>query len=98
MSDAAESTENYAVRELRISNKYGIHARPAALFVKAATRYDADITVTKGDNTVSGKSIMGLMTLEASKGTKLKITARGGDAKAAVDELGALIEGKFEEE
>lgn len=86
------------VRELVILNQYGIHARPAALFVKIASRYDADIQVEKGGNSVSGKSIMGLMTLEASRGTKLTVTATGPDAGELLDELQELIESKFDED
>jgi len=85
-------------RELTIQNQYGIHARPAALFVKTASRYDCEIFVEKGGNKVSGKSIMGLMTLEASFGTLLKVSADGADAEEALDELAALVEGKFDEE
>ncbi len=85
-------------RELKIQNQYGIHARPAALFVKTASRYDWDITVEKDGNAVSGKSIMGLMTLEASFGTVLKVSADGPDAEEALDELQALIDGKFDED
>jgi len=86
------------VRELVIHNQYGIHARPAALFVKTASRYDSDIYVEKDGNKVSGKSIMGLMTLEAAKGSKIKVSAEGIDAEEAVKELQALIESKFDEE
>lgn len=86
------------VREFVILNQYGIHARPAALFVKIASRYDADIQVQKGDNTVSGKSIMGLMTLEASRGAKLTVTTTGPDAEELLDELQELIESKFDED
>lgn len=85
-------------RELKIQNQYGIHARPAALFVKTASRYDCDITVEKDGNEVSGKSIMGLMTLEASFGTVLKVSADGPDAEEALDEIQALIDGKFDED
>ncbi len=85
-------------RELEIINQYGIHARPAALFAKVSSRYSSDITVEKGGNVVSGKSIMGLMTLEASRGTKLKITATGEDAEELLDELQKLIENKFDED
>jgi phosphocarrier protein HPr len=86
------------VREIKILNQYGLHARPAALFVKTASRFDADITVEKDGNKVSGKSIMGLMTLEASQGTILKITAEGDDAEEMLDELRTLIESKFDED
>ena len=86
------------IRKLEIVNQYGIHARPAALFVKTAQRYDADVYVEKGDNRVSGKSIMGMMTLEASRGSVLKVIAEGEDAEQALDELQALIENKFDED
>jgi phosphocarrier protein HPr len=86
------------VREFVILNQYGIHARPAALFVKAASRYDSDIYVEKDGNRVSGKSIMGLMTLEASKGSKITVSAEGPDAEEAISELQSLIESKFDEE
>jgi len=85
-------------RELKIVNQYGIHARPAALFVKTASRFDADVFVEKDANRVSGKSIMGLMTLEASLGTTLKVSAEGPDAEQVLDELESLITGKFDEE
>ena len=85
-------------REIEIRNQLGIHARPASLFVKIASRYDADITVEKGDSRVSGKSIMGLMTLAASRGTRLRIMAEGEDAEDALDELTTLIENNFDEE
>ena len=81
-----------------ILNQYGIHARPAALFVKTASRYDSDIYVEKDGNKVSGKSIMGLMTLEASKGSKITVSAEGPDAEEAIKELRVLIESKFDEE
>ncbi len=83
------------VREVKIQNKLGLHARPAALFVKAANRFAADITVEKGSNKVSGKSIMGLMTLEAGFGTTLRLSAEGVDAEAALDEIQTLMDSKF---
>lgn len=90
-----DSAPQILVRELKIQNKLGLHARPAALFVKAANRFVSDITVEKGCNQVSGKSIMGLMTLEAGFGAVLKITADGVDAEAALDEIQALMTSKF---
>ena len=93
-----KSESVFVVRELTILNQYGIHARPAALFVKAASRYDSDIYVEKDGNRVSGKSIMGLMTLEASKGSTIKVSAEGPDAEDAIKELQALVESKFDEE
>lgn len=85
-------------REFEIRNQYGIHARPAALFVKTASRFDSDVTVEKEGTKVSGKSIMGLMTLEASLGTKLKVTAHGADAAEMLNELQKLFDSKFGEE
>ena len=85
-------------RELKIKNQYGIHARPAALFVKTASRYDADVYVEKDGNRVSGKSIMGLLTLEGSCGTVLKVTAEGSDAEDVLNDLEALVASKFDEE
>ncbi len=86
------------MRVFEIRNQYGIHARPAALFVKAASRFRCDITVEKGSLSVSGKSIMGLMTLEAGKGTKLRVTAEGDDHAEALDHLQDLFTRKFDEE
>lgn len=85
-------------REFAIVNTLGLHARPAALFVKTAMRFESDIQVEKGDVTVSGKSIMGLMTLEAGVGAILKVTAAGRDAAEVLNELQHLIESKFFEE
>ena len=83
-------------REITLLNKYGMHVRPAGLFAKVASRFDADITVEKDGNSVSGKSIMALMTLEAVRGTVLKVIATGPQAKEALDELEALVERKFD--
>ena len=83
-------------REFTLINKYGMHVRPAGLFAKTASRYDADIEVEKDGNVVSGKSIMALMTLEAVNGTVLKVTASGPQAAEALDELEALVQRKFD--
>jgi phosphocarrier protein len=85
-------------RKVAIVNQYGIHARPAAMMVRVATRFVADIFVEKDGTRVSGKSIMGLMTIEASSGSHLVLMAQGPDAEQALDELAALIEGRFGEE
>ncbi len=85
-------------REFTISNKYGIHARPAALFVKTASKFQSEIWVEKGGAKVSGKSIMGLMTIEASFGSKLKVHISGPDAQAAMEAIAKLFEDKFMEE
>ena len=86
------------VRSFKVLNKFGIHARPAAMFVRTAGRFTADIKVDKDGMVVSGKSIMGLLTLEGHQGAVLKISAVGADAEEALDALQALIETKFNEE
>jgi len=90
--------EGVFTREFEILNQYGIHARPAAMFVKTASRFESDIIVEKGENKVSGKSIMGLMTLEASRGSKLSVTVEGADAEELIDKIQKLIESKFDED
>ncbi|MBO7207519.1 MAG: HPr family phosphocarrier protein [Kiritimatiellae bacterium] len=83
-------------REFTLQNKYGMHVRPAGLFAKTASRFDADVEVEKDGNAVSGKSIMALMTLEATCGTVLKVTASGPQAAEVLDELEALVARKFD--
>jgi len=85
-------------RELTIINKLGVHARPAALFVKTANRYECEISVEKDGEKVNGKSIMGLMMLAAGPGSKLSVHAEGADAAKALNELEALLNRKFDEE
>ncbi len=76
----------------------GIHARPAAMVVRIANKYnDVDIWVEKGDDQVNGKSIMGLMMLAAGKGAKLKFIATGPSAEKALTEIEELFNRKFEE-
>jgi phosphocarrier protein len=81
-----------------IVNKRGLHARASAKFVETAARFQAEVTVTKGDATVSGRSIMGLMMLAASLGTSIELAAQGPDATEAVKALLALIAAKFHED
>lgn len=98
MTDATDNLEQVYTDELKITNQLGIHARPAALIVKTSSRFACDITIEKDGSVVSAKSIMGLMTLEASLGSKLRVTATGEDAEQAVDELRALFESRFGED
>ena len=98
ISKDARGKTRLVTREFKILNQYGLHARPAALFVKTASRFECDVSIEKDGNKVSGKSIMGLMTLEAGLGVRLKVTADGPDAEALLNELQALIENKFYEE
>jgi phosphotransferase system HPr (HPr) family protein len=85
-------------KEFTILNKLGIHARPAAQFVKTANRYEANVFVEKDGEDVDGKSIMGLMMLAAGHGSIITVTAEGDDADAAMEALGDLIGRKFEED
>ena len=80
-----------------IGNKLGLHARPAAMFVKLANTFTSEILVQLDDDEVNGKSIMGLMMLAAPAGSELEVSAEGQDCNKAVDALGELIGGGFEE-
>lgn len=81
-----------------VKNKLGLHARPAALMVQTAARFKARIKILKDDQEVDGKSIMGLMTLAASTGTEIRITADGTDEIDAINTLVQLFETRFGEE
>ena len=85
-------------KDFQVSNKLGIHARPAALFVKTANRFHCDIFVEKDGERVNGKSIMGLMMLAAGPGSTLTVHAHGQDASQALAEIETLIQRKFDEE
>lgn len=85
-------------KTVRIANKYGFHARPAAEFVKLATRFRSEVWVGKDEIEVSGKSIMGVMMLAAEHGSQIRIRAAGEDADEAVDALVKLVESRFGEE
>ncbi len=91
------SEARVAQREVRVVNRAGMHARPAAEFVKLAGRFRARITVAKDDLTVNGKSIMGVLMLAAEHGSSLRLHAEGEDAEDAVDALATLVSGGFEE-
>ena len=85
-------------RELLIINTRGLHARASAKFVQMVERFNAEVFVTRGNETVGGNSIMGLMMLAAGPGTTVTVAATGPEAQAAVDALAALIADKFNEE
>ncbi len=85
-------------KELTIINKLGIHARPAAQFVKLASKFDAEIVVEKDGEEVDGKSILGLMMLAVGHGSKIIVSAEGADEQAALNAIEDLINRKFEEE
>ena len=107
MSDDAEAPENDAgpsvppgaiSREIPIINKRGLHARASAKFVQMVERFNAEVWVTKGNETVGGNSIMGLMMLSAGPGTSIMVSAIGPEAQAAIDAISELVGSKFNEE
>jgi len=107
MSDDATAPENSAgasvpegavSREIPIINKRGLHARASAKFVQMVERFNAEVWVTKGHETVGGTSIMGLMMLSAGPGTSIVVSATGPEAEAAINALTDLVASKFNEE
>jgi phosphocarrier protein len=94
----AVSNMEKITKEFLIENKLGLHARPAAMFVRIANKYPCDVWVEKDNEEVNGKSIMGLMMLAAGNGTSLKVSAIGAGAKEVLSELEDLIKRKFDEE
>ncbi|HWX60800.1 HPr family phosphocarrier protein [Bradyrhizobium sp.] len=85
-------------RELLIVNKRGLHARASAKFVQTVERFNADVWVTRGGETVGGTSIMGLMMLSAGPGTTILVSAAGVEAEAALKAITELVADKFHEE
>ncbi len=79
-------------KKLTIKNKSGLHARPAALFVQIANKFNSDITIKKGREEVNGKSIMGIMTLAAERGSKISLRIEGEDAEDVLRELELFLE------
>ncbi len=84
-------------KKLTVLNKLGIHARPAAQFVRAASRFQSDVTVVKDDESVDGKSIMGLMMLAVGCGAVITVTVEGADESECMGALESLVAGKFGE-
>jgi len=85
-------------KEITIVNRLGLHARPAAMFVRIASRYRSEVWVAKEGEQINGKSIMGLMMLAAGQGSKLTIKCEGPDADKVMEELEELIQQKFNED
>ena len=85
-------------RELLITNKRGLHARASAKFVQLVERFNAEVWVTRGGETVGGTSIMGLMMLAAGPGTTVVVSAKGEEAQQALDAIAELVASKFNEE
>ena len=98
MSAKKLSDGDFLTKEITIVNKSGIHARPAAMFVKVANRFGSDIFVEKDGEKINGKSIIGLMMLAAGPGCKITLHVTGADASAAITEIEALVQRKFDED
>jgi phosphocarrier protein len=96
--NASPAGDGPLTRELAITNKRGLHARASAKFVQMVERFNAEITVTRGHETVGGNSIMGLMMLAAAPGTSIIVTAKGPQAQEALDALTELVNSRFGEE
>jgi phosphocarrier protein HPr len=86
------------VRTVDICNARGLHARASAKFVKLASTFDAEVTVTREGQTVDARSIMGLMMLAAGPGSTIEIAAEGPEAQPAVEALVELVQGRFDED
>ncbi|HZH51928.1 MAG TPA: HPr family phosphocarrier protein [Microvirga sp.] len=86
------------VREIRIINRRGLHARASAKFVQTVERFDSDVTVTRCGETVGGRSIMGLLTLAAAQGTSITVTAKGPDATECLQAIDDLLANRFGED
>ena len=99
MNDLPQLADGRAppARRVTIRNQRGLHARAAAKLVKLADQFEAEVTVAKGDMTVSGRSIMGLMMLAAGPGCEIELTARGREAEAALAAIADLVLRKFDE-
>ncbi len=94
----SKTNANSVTREMTIINRLGMHARPAAMFVKTASRFKSEIWVEKDGDQINGKSIMGLMMLAAGPGSKLTVTAEGPDATEAIEEINQIVLAKFNED
>lgn len=94
----AGAREGGLVRTLPIVNRKGLHARASAKFVQTVERFDAEVTVTRGGETVGGRSIMGLLTLGAAQGTNIVVTSEGPQAAEAMDAIASLLANRFGED
>jgi phosphocarrier protein HPr len=98
MTEPAASPPSSLVRDIRIVNKRGLHARAAARFVQCVERFDATVTVAKDQASVDGCSIMGLMMLAAGPGSMVRVTAAGAEADAALTAIAELVASRFGED
>jgi phosphocarrier protein HPr len=97
MSDAEPPPTEAVVRNFVICNKKGLHARASAKFVQTVEKFDAEVRVTRGGDSVGGTSIMGLMMLAAAPGTSITVAATGREGAAVIEALAALIDSRFGE-
>jgi phosphocarrier protein HPr len=97
MPDAQPPANDAIIRTFVIRNKKGLHARASAKFVQTVEKFDADVRVTRGHETVGGTSIMGLMMLAAAPGTSITVEASGREASEVIESLARLIESRFGE-
>src|ERR1700733_13774984 len=95
--EGKSSSEGAVVRKLVICNRKGLHARASAKFVQTVEKFDADVRVTRGGETVGGTSIMGLMMLAAAPGCSITVAATGREAAEVIEALTALIDSRFGE-
>ena len=96
--ESLQSRSGAVVRVLEICNKRGLHARASAKFVQMLEKFDADVRVTRGGETVGGTSIMGLMMLAAGPGSTITVEATGAEAEQVVEALAELVSGRFTEQ
>lgn len=96
--DNGQSMEENLSQSFTIKNKLGLHARAAALFVQLSNKFSSEILVEKNGQEVNGKSIMGILILAATQGSRITVKAEGQDAKAAMDAIGGLIDNGFGED
>ena len=96
--EGAPASEGVVVRKLVICNRKGLHARASAKFVQTVEKFDADVRVTRGGETVGGTSIMGLMMLAAASGSAISVEATGKQAAEVIDALSELINSRFGED
>ena len=88
---------NKCVKKLEIKNKLGVHARAAALLVQTVNQFSAQVSFSKGGQIADGRSIMGVLTLAATQGSKIQVEANGEDAERALRAIEKLIDNKFNE-
>lgn len=98
MKTKEQMDDNSVSRTVTVVNPEGVHARPADMFARTASRFSSEIQVSKNGQSVDGKSILGILTLAAEEGSQLEIDASGEDAAQAIDALAQLVQAGFTED